>query len=323
MDAGVRRRTAPKGRAPGKQTKPQGGATRWGIQLVVSGVLFLLVFIGRGVFPGQAQLVGQLLEADMDVNGLVQQATAWVQETMSGQEWLAQWMGEESAQEETVDTPQQVTLLGQQKNVDQPYPSTQGVAQSAETQQVQATPEPTAAPTPAPTPEPTPAPTPQPTPEVVTAVAQEYSPDGVELPSNVSYEHYELGLTQTVCPVMGPVSSTFGYRTNPITQKNEFHLALDIAADEGTEIKAFADGVVEYIGQSDDFGLYFQLIHDNGVTTFYAHCSKLLIQKGDEVKCGQTVALVGETGMATGPHLHFTVEKDDIRLDPAYYVDPS
>ena len=184
-------------------------------------------------------------------------------------------------------------------------------------------PEVTPSPTPAPTPMPTPAPTPAPTPEVVTAVAQEYSPDGVKLPSNVSYERYELGLEETVCPVMGPVSSTFGYRTNPITQKNEFHLALDIAADEGTEIHAFADGVVEYIGQSDDFGLYFKISHANGVSTFYAHCSELLIQKGDPVTCGQTVALVGETGMATGPHLHLTVEKDNIRLDPAYYVDPS
>ena len=91
----------------------------------------------------------------------------------------------------------------------------------------------------------------------------------------------------------------------------------------GTEIKAFADGVVEYIGQSDDFGLYFKITHKNGVSSFYAHCSKLLIQKGDTVTCGQTVALVGETGMATGPHLHLTIEKDKIRLDPAYYVDPS
>ncbi|MBM6897039.1 M23 family metallopeptidase, partial [Pseudoflavonifractor capillosus] len=167
-------------------------------------------------------------------------------------------------------------------------------------------------------------PTPVPTPAVVTAVAQEYSPEGVALPANVSYEYYELGLSKTVCPVMGPVTSTFGYRTHPITQEHEFHLALDIAADEGTDIVAFADGVVEYIGRSDDdFGLYLKITHGNGVSSFYAHCSKLLVQKGDEVKCGQTVALVGETGMATGPHLHLTIEKDNIRLDPAYYVDPS
>lgn len=332
MDAGVKRRTSPKRRQPVKGVKTRGGTTRWGIQLAVSGMLFLLVFIGRGVFPGQSQVIGQLLKADMDVQGLIQQGAAWVQERMPGKEWLTGWLPGGDTEGATANTPQQVSLLSQQKDLGQAYLSTHGVEQTpgedgkdgaAPEATPSPTPAPTPSPTPAPTPSPTPAPTPTPTPKVVTAVAQEYSPDGVELPANVSYEYYELGIQKTVCPVKGPVSSTFGYRTNPITQKNEFHLALDIAADEGTEIKAFADGVVEYIGQSDDFGLYFQIIHDNGVTTFYAHCSKLLIQQGDQVKCGQTVALVGETGMATGPHLHFTLEKDNIRLDPAYYVDPS
>ena len=282
--------------------------------------MFLLVFIGRGVFPGQAQAVRQLLQEDVDVGAWVQRAASWADEVMPGGGWLGTLLAGQAQGAEN-PLPQQVTLLGQQQDLGQSYIRThsgvQGVTREAEEPEV------TPSPTPAPTPTPTPAPTPVPTPEVVTAVAQEYSPDGVKLPSNVSYERYELGLEETVCPVMGPVSSTFGYRTNPITQKNEFHLALDIAADEGTEIHAFADGVVEYIGQSDDFGLYFKIRHANGVSTFYAHCSKLLIQKGDPVTCGQTVALVGETGMATGPHLHLTVEKDNIRLDPAYYVDPS
>lgn len=320
MDAGGRRRAAP-GR--GRRTQPaggRGGAARWGIQLAVSGILFLLVFIGRGVFPGQAQAVRQLLQEDVDVGAWVQRAASWADEVMPGGGWLGTLLAGQAQGAEN-PLPQQVTLLGQQQDLGQSYIRThsgvQGVTQETEEPEV------TPSPTPAPTPTPTPAPTPVPTPEVVTAVAQEYSPDGVKLPSNVSYERYELGLEETVCPVMGPVSSTFGYRTNPITQKNEFHLALDIAADEGTEIHAFADGVVEYIGQSDDFGLYFKIRHANGVSTFYAHCSKLLIQKGDPVTCGQTVALVGETGMATGPHLHLTVEKDNIRLDPAYYVDPS
>lgn len=327
MDAGVRRRTAP---VRGRRTKPAkqdgGSTTRWGIQLLVSGMLFLLVFIGRGVFPGQAQVVGQLLQEDMNVGQWAQQAALWVDEVFPQAQWLSGLLASQ-AQGAQVPAQQQVTLLSQQRNLAQEYPSIQGVAQGIQSQGEEgkgaAEPEPTPTPTPQPTPAPTPEPTPQPTPEIVTAVAQEYSPDGVKLPSNVSYERYELGLSETVCPVMGPVTSTFGYRTNPITQKHEFHLALDIAADEGTEIKAFADGEVEYIGQSDDFGLYFKIRHTNGVSTFYAHCSKLLIQQGDQVTCGQTVALVGETGMATGPHLHLTVEKDNIRLDPAYYVDPS
>ena len=159
-------------------------------------------------------------------------------------------------------------------------------------------------------------------PEIVTAVAQPYNERGESLPRNVSYQYYELGLEKTVVPVIGEVTSGFDYRISPITGQREFHLALDIAAAKGTEITAFADGVVRYIGESDDFGLYFMIDHANGVATFYAHCSKLLVRKGEAVTCGQTVALVGDTGNATGPHLHFTIEKDNIRLDPAYYVNP-
>ena len=163
----------------------------------------------------------------------------------------------------------------------------------------------------------------EPTGQLVTAVAEEYTADGVKLPSNVSFSYYDLGLEQTAVPVMGAVTSTFGYRDHPSSGKNEFHLALDIGAAEGTEIGAFADGVVEYIGESDVFGQYLKISHANNVSSFYAHCSKLLVRKGETVTCGQTVALVGQTGDATGPHLHLTIEKDNIRLDPAYYVELS
>lgn len=159
-------------------------------------------------------------------------------------------------------------------------------------------------------------------PEVVTAVAQAQMSDGTALPSNVSLQYYELGLDETVAPVFGEVTSGFGYRKSPFSGKREFHLALDIAADKGTEIAAFAGGKVRYIGESDEFGLYLMIDHANGVSTFYAHCSKLMVKKGDTVVCGQTVALVGDTGRATGPHLHLTILKDNIRLDPAYYVSP-
>jgi len=158
---------------------------------------------------------------------------------------------------------------------------------------------------------------------IVTAVAQEYTDDGVKLPRNVSFAYYELGLSETTVPVAGTATSSFGYRDSPINGKNEFHLALDIGAEEGAEIGAFAAGTVEYIGTSDEFGNYLKIRHENNVSSFYAHCSKLLVHKGDEVSCGQTVALVGHTGNATGSHLHLTIEKDNIRLDPAYYVDLS
>ena len=84
---------------------------------------------------------------------------------------------------------------------------------------------------------------------------------------------------------------------------------------------AFASGTVEYIGQNDSYGLYLQIDHGNGVKSFYAHCSKLLVQKGQPVKIGETVALVGSTGTATGPHLHLELKYQKMHVNPAYYVD--
>ena len=99
------------------------------------------------------------------------------------------------------------------------------------------------------------------------------------------------------------------------------HEGIDIAAESGTGILAFADGKVNYIGESDAYGMYLQLQHDNGVTTFYAHCSELCVQKGERVKQGDLVARVGNTGVSTGPHLHFEVKKDGEFLDPKPYVE--
>lgn len=84
---------------------------------------------------------------------------------------------------------------------------------------------------------------------------------------------------------------------------------------------AFAAGTVEYIGESDSYGQYLQLRHDNGVATFYAHCSKLCVQQGQTVEAGEKVAESGATGEVTGPHLHFEMTKDGVRLNPAYYIE--
>ena len=286
---------------------------------MISVVLFLMVFIGRGVFPGQRSAVQELLSDSWDIGAWFQNVKDYLgkdDQNSSGVTHLLSSLLLSSPQPEAEQQSESVQLLSAlpMGGVEYLYSSS---PLAVEPQQ-EATEE-----VPQEEPAPSPASEPSPTTEIVTAVAQTYTADGVKLPSNVSMDFYELGLENTVCPVMGPVTSTFGYRTSPITGENEFHLALDIAAEEGTEIKAFADGVVEYIGESDDFGLYLKISHANQASSFYAHCSKLLVQKGDSISCGQTVALVGETGAATGPHLHLTIEKDNIRLDPAYYVDPS
>lgn len=130
----------------------------------------------------------------------------------------------------------------------------------------------------------------------------------------------ELGLEDSVTPVMGVLTSGFGVREHPISGRSGMHDGVDIAADTGTEILAFADGKVDYIGESEAYGQYLQLRHDNGVTTFYAHCSELLVQKGEGVVMGEVVARVGSTGNTTGPHLHMEMKKDGVFIDPLPYI---
>ena len=145
--------------------------------------------------------------------------------------------------------------------------------------------------------------------------------DRPALPDGATMECVSLGLDATITPVMGEISSGFGYRDHPITEAHLFHAGVDIAADTGVPIAAFADGTVEFIGESRKYGLYIQLDHGNGVKSFYCHCSELLYGKGKSVKAGQTIALVGDTGETTGAHLHLELKKDGILLNPAYYIE--
>lgn len=323
--AGGGRKTVHRAKRPGRQ--PGAGDRRRLVQLLVSLALFLLVYVGRGVFPAQFETWRAVMDENINFTAAFQEFGQAVSDgsplgASLGSLWTRILGGEpepaEPAQKE--DVPQPMVLLGETPGAGRAYLSTHGVMAGRDVSTAPDAPNPAATP-PSETLE---TPTPEPTqPAVVTAVAQEYTDDGVKLPSNVSFAFYELGLPKTVDPVTGPVTSTFGYRDSPVNGKNEFHLALDIGAAEGTEVGAFADGVVEYIGKSDEFGLYLKITHANNVSSFYAHCSKLLVHKGDPVTCGQTVALVGQTGNATGPHLHLTIEKDRIRLDPAYYVGKS
>lgn len=121
-------------------------------------------------------------------------------------------------------------------------------------------------------------------------------------------------------PVAGTLTSGFGSRLSPTTGEPSFHYGLDIAADEGTPIAAFADGTVREVGESD-YGKYLIVDHADGFSTLYAHCSSMLSGVGDEVRSGDTIALVGQTGNATGPHLHLELWKDGMALDPADYLE--
>lgn len=139
------------------------------------------------------------------------------------------------------------------------------------------------------------------------------------LPENVSMEQAILGFDYCT-PVMGTISSSFGYREHPVEGEERFHYGLDIAADTGTDIDCFADGTVTAVGESSSYGKYLMVDHGGGFITLYAHCSKILVSSGAEVRKGQAVAQVGETGVATGPHLHFELHRDGVYLNPIYYV---
>ena len=139
------------------------------------------------------------------------------------------------------------------------------------------------------------------------------------LPENVSLEQAILDFDYCT-PVSGTLSSGFGYRNHPIEGEERFHYGVDLAADTGTEVGCFADGVVTAVGESSSYGKYCIVRHDNGFSTLYAHCSKVTASSGASVKEGQKIAEVGETGMATGPHLHFELHEEGVYLNPIYYV---
>ena len=139
------------------------------------------------------------------------------------------------------------------------------------------------------------------------------------LPENVSLEQAILGFDYCT-PLAGALTSDFGYREHPVEGEERFHYGVDLAADSGTAICCFAGGTVTAVGESSSYGKYCIVAHEGGYSTLYAHCSRITISSGKTVKKGEKIAEVGETGIATGPHLHFELQKDGVYLNPIYYV---
>ena len=122
-------------------------------------------------------------------------------------------------------------------------------------------------------------------------------------------------------PVITKISSPFGYRVNPVTKQQQFHNGIDLPVPVNTKIKSPMNGVVENVYSNPAGGNQLIIKHDNGYTTGYAHLTKALLKKGDKVKQGDIVALSGNTGKSTGPHLHFTLkDKTGNWMDPAKVI---
>lgn len=129
-----------------------------------------------------------------------------------------------------------------------------------------------------------------------------------------------LAATPSLRPTQGWFSSDFGYRVSPFTGRKEFHKGLDIATRKGTPIIAPADGVVTYSGKKWLIGNMITIDHGYGMVTRYGHISKLIKKKGNHVKRGEVIALVGTTGRSTGPHLHYEVRLNGVPVNPIKYI---
>jgi murein DD-endopeptidase MepM/ murein hydrolase activator NlpD len=121
-------------------------------------------------------------------------------------------------------------------------------------------------------------------------------------------------------PVDGPVGSRFGFRSDPFTGHTALHTGLDFPAEVGTPIRAATGGVVTATDWHAEYGHLLVLDHGNGLTTRYAHASRILVKPGDLVRRGQTVAEVGSSGRSTGPHLHFEVLVDGVPQNPSRFL---
>jgi murein DD-endopeptidase MepM/ murein hydrolase activator NlpD len=118
----------------------------------------------------------------------------------------------------------------------------------------------------------------------------------------------------------GWLSSYFGKRTDPFTGKQSFHGGIDFAGNEGSDVLAVAAGVVTWSGKRHGYGTMVEISHGNGLVTRYAHNKVNLVEVGETVKKGQTIAKMGHSGRATGTHVHFEVLKDDRKVNPLKYV---
>lgn len=118
----------------------------------------------------------------------------------------------------------------------------------------------------------------------------------------------------------GWLSSNYGVRSDPFSGKPEFHKGVDLAGKEGSDIISVAAGVVTWADKRYGYGNLVEINHGNGYVTRYGHAKDVLVKVGEMVKKGQKIALMGNTGRSTGPHVHFEVWVDGRTVDPAKYI---
>ncbi|MFH2121931.1 MAG: M23 family metallopeptidase [Pseudomonadota bacterium] len=117
-------------------------------------------------------------------------------------------------------------------------------------------------------------------------------------------------------PVVGKITSLFGMRNHPVLGESLHHNGIDISQPTGTPVKPLSSGIVTFSGNNGGYGQMVEIDHGNGMTSLYAHLSKLSVRKGEQISSEQTIGQVGQTGMTTGPHLHLEIHRQNTAIDP-------
>jgi murein DD-endopeptidase MepM/ murein hydrolase activator NlpD len=156
--------------------------------------------------------------------------------------------------------------------------------------------------------------------EVVTNFLQDIEVRVHQLDQHLLDKESFLRSTPTIMPTNGHLTSTYGPRMSPYAGRIKFHEGVDFGAPIGTPIVAPADGIVTFAGPKPGFGNFVQIDHGYGVETIYGHASQVLAKKGQKVARGDRIAIVGNTGYSTGPHVHYEVRVNGTPVDPLYYT---
>ncbi|MBN1595695.1 M23 family metallopeptidase [candidate division FCPU426 bacterium] len=150
--------------------------------------------------------------------------------------------------------------------------------------------------------------------------AQEKIESYQELKKYIATQRSLLASTPADWPVRGWITSRFGMRNSPFFEGTTFHQGLDIANEEGTSIKAPADGVITYTGWEGGYGKLIVVDHGYGFSTRYGHCQRILVNIGQRVRRGQVIGFIGSTGRSTAPHLHYEIRTNGVPVDPLKYL---
>ncbi|MBI2822386.1 MAG: M23 family metallopeptidase, partial [Acidobacteria bacterium] len=129
-----------------------------------------------------------------------------------------------------------------------------------------------------------------------------------------------LAATPSIMPVRGYTSGGFGFRLDPFSNSRDFHPGVDISSAHGNKVIATADGVVTFAGPRFGYGKTVIIDHRFGMTTLFAHLSRITVRPGQKIQRGEVLGYVGSTGRSTGPHLHYEVRLNDRPLNPMKFL---